>query len=123
MKHEGVGNTPYPCVSKESLNVFEAGGFAVDEVITAAVSGHAASNRDFVELCAELNLAFSKGQRDLTCGQCFALVSTLENDVLHGGTTQSLGALLSEHPADRIDDVTLTATIGSNHGGHPFLEV
>ena len=66
-----------------------------DEVIAAAFAGHAASNRDFIELSAELDFAIGKSQRDLACGQCFALIGAFEDDVLHGGTAQRFSALLT----------------------------
>ena len=97
--------------------------FAVDEVIAAAVAGHAASNRDFIELSAKLDFAIGKSQRYLTCGQCFALISAFKDDVLHRSTAQRFGALLTQHPTDRIDDITLATTIGSYYGGHSFSEV
>ena len=105
------------------MNVFEARSFAVDEVIAAAFAGHAASNRDFIELSAKLDFAIGKSQRDLTCGQCFALIGAFEDDVLHGSTAQRFSALLTQHPTDRIDYITLTATIRTYYGGHSFSEV
>ena len=51
-----------------------------------------------------------------------ARIAAAENDVLHPVAAQALGALLAEHPGERIDDVALAAAVRPNDGGDSGVE-
>ena len=55
-------------------------------------------------------------------GRRLARVAALEDDVLHVLAAQALGALLAQHPGDRIDDVALAAAVGADDGGDASVE-
>ena len=42
----------------------------------------------------------------------------VEDNVLHGLTTQLAGLALAQHPAHRIHDVGLAATVRAHHADH-----
>jgi hypothetical protein len=48
---------------------------------------------------------------------------TIENDVGHLLAAQALDALLTQHPADGVDDVGLAASVGADHGGDAGAEI
>src|SRR5690242_19787331 len=76
----------------------------------------------------------SRGIRRRRCGQAaqtkahfrrsarLAGIAAVEDDVLHFLAAEALGALLTEHPGNRIGDVALTASIGSDDGSDAAVE-
>ena len=61
-------------------------------------------------------------QSHLGRGRRLAGLAPAENDVLHPLATQALGALLTEHPRDGIDDVALAAAVRADDGGDALVE-
>ena len=51
-----------------------------------------------------------------------ARVTAVEDDVLHLLAAQALGALLAHDPRDRVGDVALAASIGTDNGRHALVE-
>ena len=54
--------------------------------------------------------------------QRLAVARSGEDDVFHAGTTQALRRLFAEHPIDRIRQVRLAATVGSDDRGNAMPE-
>ena len=50
-------------------------------------------------------------------------MGAVEDHVLHLGAAQGPGALLAQHPADRIGDVALSAAVGADDGRDPAAEL
>ena len=61
-------------------------------------------------------------QADFRGAGRLARIAAAENDVLHAIAAQALGALLAEHPGDRIDDVALAAAVRPDDGGDAGVE-
>ena len=51
-----------------------------------------------------------------------ARIAAAEDDVLHPVAAQALGALLAEHPRERIDDVALAAAVRPDDGRDAGVE-
>ena len=54
--------------------------------------------------------------------QRLAVARSGEDDVFHAGATQALRRLFAEHPIDRIRQVRLAATVGSDDRGDAMPE-
>ena len=63
-----------------------------------------------------------QAQADFGGGAGSPGVAAIEDDVLHPVAAQALGALLSEHPRDRIGDVALAAPVRSDDGSDALVE-
>ena len=51
-----------------------------------------------------------------------ALLRAAENDILHLGTTETLGTLFTQNPSHCIRYIALTRTIRSNDTGYSVIE-
>src|SRR6266849_10651884 len=51
-----------------------------------------------------------------------ARVAAIENDVLHALAAKTLRALLTHDPRDRVGDIALAASVGSDNRRHPSVE-
>jgi DNA-binding response OmpR family regulator len=51
-----------------------------------------------------------------------ARIAAAENHILHAVTAQALGALLAQHPGDRISDVALAAAVWPDDGRNAVVE-
>jgi hypothetical protein len=111
-----------PVSMKSLLDVLQPAGLAVEVILALAVAMHAAHDLDLVKIAAELFLALGQQQRDLADLRRLAALGALEDDVLHLAAAQGLGALLAEHPADRVGDVALAAAVGPDDGGDAGFE-
>ena len=109
-------------VHEEALDVAEAAGRAVDEVLALAGAEDAAGYGDLVVLEAELLLAVGEGDGDLGHAEGLVVVGAGEDDVGHRAAAQGGGALLAEDPADGVRDVGLAAAVGADDGGDAGLE-
>ena len=51
-----------------------------------------------------------------------ACIAAAENEVFHPVAAQALGALLAEHPGERVNDIALAAAIRPDDGGDSGVE-
>ena len=56
--------------------------------------------------------------RDLSHPQSTATGSTVKDDIVHPFGTKDARALLADNPADRVDDVGLSAAVWSDDRSH-----
>ena len=61
-------------------------------------------------------------QRHLRRPGRLAGVAAAEDDVFHLVAAQALGALLTEHPGERVGDIALAAAVGADDGGDAAVE-
>jgi hypothetical protein len=45
-----------------------------------------------------------------------------EDDLVHAGAAQLLCALFAEHPADRVDEIGFSRTVGADDRGDTWFE-
>ncbi len=68
-------------------------------------------------------IAVIKNQRYFCHAERFSFFRTGEDDVGGFFTTQVFRVLLTHHPADGVDDVTFSGTIGADDTGDAGVEV
>ncbi len=93
---------------------------AVDEVVGRAVAAHGAAQGDLVVgrvLSPDLAVGIIEHQFDRRGAQGLARGRAVENDVRHGLAAQMLGRNFAHHPAHRVDDVGLSASIRTHDPG------
>ena len=122
LSHDRVTGPANTGVHEQLLNVFEAAGLAVEEILAPAVAMDPAHDFDLVKFAAELFFAVGQQQRDLAHLRGLTGIRALENHVLHLAAAQRLGGLLAEHPTNGVGHIGFTAAIGPYDGGHAGLE-
>ena len=120
--HYRVARSPHPGVHEKLLYVLQPAGLAIEIIFPLSVAVAAPHDLDFVEIAAQLLLAFDEIEGNLANLGRLAGIRALENDVLHFSPAQRLGALLAQHPADGIGDVGLPAAIRADDRGHARFE-
>src|SRR5690606_8288853 len=102
-----------------------ATGRLVDEVVAVAIAIEPAGDLD-VRIARVLDrhvgAVVLEGDGHLGHARRAALLGAVEDDVLHGGAAQMLGAHLAHDPAQRVYDVRLAAAVRPDDTGDPFAE-
>ncbi len=109
-------------VGEQLLDVEEAAGRAVDLVLARAVAEHPPGDRDLGVLDRQGAVGVVDRERHLGAAERRAAGRTGEDDVLHLAAAQRLGALLAEHPADRVDDVGLARAVRADDTRDPRFQ-
>src|SRR5690606_19830257 len=94
---------------------------AIEKVGVLPVTGHPAANGDFRVggvLAHQAAVGVIEDQLDAGLGHRLAGVGAVEDDVGHRLAAQVLGRAFPHHPAHGIDDVGLSAAIGTDHRRH-----
>ena len=123
LPHDHVHLAADAGVAEQLLDVEQAAGVAVDGVLGPAVAEHRAADRDLGVLDRQGAVGVVDGQLDLGATQRRAARRTGEDDVLHLAAAQRLGALLTHHPGERVDDVGLAGPVGAHDAGDPGFEL
>ena len=84
---------------------------AVDLVLAGAVAEHPPGDRDLGVVDRQRVVGVVDRQGDLGPAQRGPAGGAGEDDVFHLAAAQRLGALLAEHPGDRVDDVALARAV------------
>ena len=116
--HEGVGAGADAGIHEQPLDVLQPAGGLVDEVLALAGAEHATGDGDFVVLRAENGFTVREGDVGLGHAHRLPVVRAVEDDVLHLGPAEGLGALFAEDPAYGIGYVALAAPVRADDGRH-----
>mgnify|MGYP000134310250 CR=1 FL=1 len=92
-------------VRQQFLHVHQPARTAVDLVLTGAVAEHAPRDGHLGVVDGQRTVGVVDGQRHLGPAERGPPGGTGEDDVLHLAAAQRLGALLTHHPGQRVDDV------------------
>ena len=133
----GVAFGANPGVHEEFLNVFQAGGNAVDEVLAVSVAVHAPSDGNFFR--------FQGRARVFGAGACGAVLGVgnhlfqhhgrfshaqgrvagraVENQVVGTRASHVLVGLLAHDPEKGVHDVRLAAAVGPDDAGNRVVKV
>ena len=123
LRDDGVAVPADARVPEQFQHVFQTAGLAVDGVLALAVAVHPAGDAHLVVVHRQGMIGIIEGQRHLRHTQRPALLGTVEDHVLHLGAAQRPGALLAQHPADRVGDVALAAAVGTDDGRDAAAEL
>ena len=118
LANDGVGARAQAGAQKHVLHVPAAHGLVVDVVAAGAVAREHALDRNFTKLAplaASAVVGVVKHQLHAGTAGGLAGVGAVEDHVLHGLATQLGRFGLAQHPAHRVHDVGLAATIGPHH--------
>ena len=120
--NDGVRVLAQARIMQDVLNVHQAAGARVDEVFAFARTVHATRDRDLVEIDGQHVIGIVEYERDLRDANRLARGRTGEDDVLHGLTTQLLGALLAQDPQDGIGNIGFTRSVRADDDRQTRLE-
>ena len=115
---DGVGARPQARAHEHVLHVAAAHRLVVDVVAAAAVTRQHALDGDLAELVprpAGACVAVVEDQLDAGPSGRLAQARAVEDDVLHRFAAQLAGLAFAQHPAHRVHDVGLAATVGADH--------
>src|SRR5207244_4498131 len=94
----------------------------VEAVLGLARSEQGPGDRDLAELEGQVAGGVVDGEVDLGHGERRAALRAGKDDVLHPPAAQRPGALLTEDPRDRVDDVGLARAVRADDDADPRLE-
>ena len=114
---DGVGVLAQAGVVQDVLDVHEAAGGAVDEVLGLSRAVHAASDAHLGEVDGQRVVRVVEHEGDLGHADGAARGGAREDDVLHGLAAQHLCALLAQDPQDGVGHVGLARAVGPHHHG------
>ncbi len=109
---------------EQALDVAEAAGRFVDEILAIAVAMHAARDGDLGEIEVDARereacgIDLRKGHADFGEVDGPTAVGAVEDDIGHFAAAQRLGRLLPEHPADRVGDIGFPTAVRTDYRGH-----
>jgi len=106
-----------PRAHQEFVDVLQAAGGAVDEVLRVAVAGGLAGDGHLAEVHRQMAVRVVEDGGDLTQGGGPAGGRAREDQLFQAGGPQRLGALLAQAIADGVGQVALAASVGA-HDGH-----
>ena len=118
LPNDGVSPWAQTGAKKNILHITTTHGLVVDVVAAGAVSCQYPLDCNFsklVPLPACTVRCVVKHQFDTGAAGRFAAGGAIENNVLHGLTTQFTGTTLTQYPANGINDVGFTTAIGADH--------
>ena len=109
-------------VAEELLHVHQSARTAIDLVLTSPVAEHPAGHRHLGVVDGQCTIGVVDGEGHLGPPEWGATGGAGEDDVLHLAAAQRLRALLPHHPRERVDNVRLARTVGTDHAGDPRFE-
>ena len=127
--HDRVTRLAHARAGEELLDVAQAAGSLVEEVLAAPVAVHAPSQGHLIEFhrntrrAQRFGIHATERERHLGQSQRPPRIGAVEDHVGHFPAAQRLGRLLTQHPSDGIRHVGLATAIGSDNRRHSRLEV
>ena len=116
---------PDPGPTKQIPNIFQTARSCVDRILTFTAAINSPRDFDFVGIEFEDAGAVVENKGDFGAVGRFAppFCRALENHIGHFRSAQSLGALGTKHPFDRIDDVRFARSVRTDHYGDSLREI
>ena len=110
-------------IHKQHTDILKTHRGTIELVLTAAGAIAPTGNTHLIRIHFQHTSGIVDDQGHLCIAHRTTLSGTIENNVLHLGSTQRLAGLFTQHPFDGITDIGLTATVGTHNGGHTIAEV
>ena len=105
------------------MDILQTDVCIVNQVFAAAGTIETPCDGDLITIKGQCPVGIVNGQRDLCIACFFALLCTVENNVLHSGTAQRFGGLLTQYPADCIADIAFAAAVRPDNGGDAVRKI
>ena len=121
--HDGVSGATHSSVGEQTVDVLQAATGFVQEIFGIAITVNASRYPHLMPGDPELLRALGEIQRNFGETERLAGLGAVENDISHLAAAERFGRLFTQNPADGVADVGLPAAIGTNNGGHAFVEI
>ena len=118
-----VGGRSEAGIQEEILDVLEATAVLVDEIFALTASKQPSGDGNLREVDVEIPLCIIEDDSDLGVAQRLAILGSTEDDVHHLSPPQTLGRLAAKNPLEGIDDIGLSAAIGTDNSGYTRFEI
>ena len=105
------------------MNITKTGCLSVNLIVTLARAIITPCNNNLITVKISTTISIIEHKARLSVAHPFSLFSTAEDYILHLCTAQGLCALLTEHPAHRVGDVTLTASVRTDNGSYSGIKI
>ncbi len=123
LRNDHVLLAAHAAVGQQLLDIEQPAGNPVDCVLALARAAEQRAGKGYLgEADRQQAGAVVDGERDLGAAQRRPLGRAGEDDVLHLRAAHGAGALGTEHPRHRVDDVGFAAPVRADHDGDPRLE-
>ena len=109
-------------VAEQIHHILEPAGRAVQEILAFPAAVDPASHLDLRVVKRKASIFIVKDKGNFTVTEGLSALCAAENHVLHAGAAQDFGALLTEHPANRVAYIAFSGSVGSHNRGDAFLE-
>ena len=121
--HERVGGRTDAGIHEQALDILQAAGGLIDEIVAFARAEYTPGNGDLVVLGFERLFAVGEADADLGHAHGLGFVRTIENAVLHLASAEGFCALFAQDPADCVGYIALAAAVRADDGGHSRFEL
>ena len=127
--HDRVTRLAHARAGEELLDVTQAAGSLVEEILAATVAVHAASQGHLIEFHRNtrrpqrIRIHAAQSQRHLGQSQRPPRIGAIEDHVGHFPAAQRLGRLFAQHPSYGIRHVGFATAIGADNRRDSRLEV
>ena len=118
----GVGILSQSGIMKDILDVHQAAGTRVDQILRLAGTVHAPRDGDLVEINGQHMIGIVQNEGNFRNADGLARRRTGKDNVLHRLTAQLLCALLAQDPKDGIGNIRFARTVRAHDDREPRLE-
>ena len=112
--HDRVGAPSHAGIHKKLVDVAQPARRLVEKILTLPVAINAPGDTNLIPFDAQFLFALGKSQRNFGHPKRLSAVGSAENHVRHLSSSQRLGRLFAEHPADGVKHVRFAAAVGSD---------
>ncbi len=116
LSDNGVTLAPDTSIHKHFVYISQPTLCTVEHIFTLARAVDATRYSYLREIRLKLKVGVIDCNRDLGEAQRAAVFRAGENDILHLDPAQTFRALLAQHPAHSVGDITLAAAVGADYG-------
>ena len=104
-------------VHKHLVNVTQTSRLTVDVILAVTAAIVPPGDHHLIRLIRQGAVGIVQGQGSFCKAHRRTLLSAAKNHVLHFCATESLGALLTHNPQNRIGNIRFAGTVGAHDGG------
>ena len=100
------------------MDIPQAGGLLIDVIFAVTGAVVAPGNHDLVGIVAQCPVRIIQSQGSLRETHGGPLLGSAEDHVLHLGTPEGFGALLTHDPENGVGNIGFTGAVGADDGGN-----
>ena len=123
LSDDGVAFLADSGVIKQLIDITQSALYAVQQIFALAGPVDSSGNRDFLVIHGKLVVRIVQRNCHIGKAQRFSQLCSGKNNILHGCAAQLFDALFSEHPADRVRDIALSASVRSDDPRDSVVEL